>query len=370
MEVTIEQLMYGNFIKYDQMQTLTQQAVEYFVNNGFPQAADANTINIYIDMYSMLRSLYATRSKDYDVVTNVVIAASFINLCAHIRAYYRTRHRVETRIYLVYSQNQGFVPQKFYYDYQYKWNKTLKDRTDINNLISSNLGLLETLCPYLNDIFFINTTTEPAVVIYDRINKDEILYPGIPNFIFTKDQFMYQIPAVKANTVVFRVSKKEKDDSSFLVSYSNAIYSLMENINPSSNTLTLANSISPGLTSLFMAMTHVPSRDMKSAYNSNKAVSVLYNLISNKHILNGYNFYSSLQRVQDKIQPNLQSRTGPEFNILSRFAAIDVIYQHALYMNTPESKDEHYLVRKIDNDGVREINNKYFKAVPLDLNRL
>ena len=360
MEVTIEQLLYANYIKYDKMAILTQQA---FVGS------DATIVNVYIDMHSLLKNLYAEFYHNTTIKSYVVIAASFINLCAHIRAYFRSRHRVESRIYLVYGENRGEFNKKFYYDYLSTWNKTLNAHTEVTEFINANLGLIEMLCPYLNDIFFIKTDVEPGVAIYNRINKDELI-PGlekVPSIIITKDEkYLSQIPATKPNVVIYRVCKNRGEDISYYIASDNI---WLYNTN-SPEYYSRAKSLNPGLLSLFMAMTHVPSRDIKSSYNTPKAIAKLHELIQDGHLWNSYNFVASLQYAADQIQVNLKSRSGPAYDIISKFKAIDIIYQHAAYMETPESKNESYLIRKIDNDGVREINNQYFKDIPLDLDRL
>lgn len=361
LSITLEQLLYGNYIRYDTLQTLTLSA---FANS------DAEMCNIYIDMANMLRPLYGT-NYNISVENYTTIASSFINLCAHMRAYYRSRHRVETRIYMVYSDNLGEVPRKFYNDYNASWVNNFMSKPNITKMIKDNLDLLRILCPYLNDIFLIETTNEPAVAIYDRINKDEILFPGIPNIIITKDVYAFQLPAMKMNTVIFRPAKKEGMDTSFMINTPNVLVSYMQSTHRQGGaTIDLAANISPELLSLFMAMTNVPSRDVKSVYNANKAIAVINNLIQNHHIVDGYNFVQALVMVEQQIQPNLRSRPGQQFNVLARYKAIDLVFQHSLYMNTPECLNEAYLVRKIDDNSVREINNKYFVSNPLDLNRL
>ena len=54
----------------------------------------------------------------------------------------------------------------------------------------------------------------------------------------------------------------------------------------------------------------------------------------------------------------------------NRFKAIDLRYQHMLYKQLPESKEQSYLQRLQDPETVRSINDRYFSNVPLDLERL
>ena len=359
--ITLEQLLYSYYIRYDTLQMLTQTAFA---------GSDANVVNVYIDMANMLRPIYA---QHYGVAIEnyTTVASSFINLCAHMRAYFRSRHHVETRIYLVYSDNLGDTPRRFYTDYAATWVNNFNSKPNVTKMIKDNLDLLRLLCPYFNDIFLLETTNEPTVAIFDRINKDELLFPGVPNIVLTKDIYAYQLPAMKTNTVIYRPCKHNGVDESFVVSTGNVLPLYMEATHRQGGaTLDLAANVNPQLLSLFMAMTNVPSRDLKSVYNANKAIAVINNLIMNQHIVDGYNFVQSLVMIEQKIQPTLRSRPGPQFNVLARYKAIDMVFQHSLYMNTPECMNEAYLIRKIDDDSVREINDKYFAQNPLDLNRL
>ena len=360
--VSIEQVMYSNYIKYDSLLRMTSEAFA---------GSNADVVNIYIDMHSLLQCIYA---QDVMIENYTSITSSFINLCAHLRHYFRTRHRVESRIYLVHSSNNSNNQRQFLYGYNNKWIKTYTSNKKITELIVANNNLLELLCPYLNDIFFIDSTNEPNVVIFDRICKDELIYPEYPNIIISKDVMMYQIPAIKDNTVIYRPYRKDGVDMSFYINKANCLNNYVEttrSLNASNPQLTAClDTLSPELLSLLIAMTNMPSRGIKSVYNIRTATAKIVDLLINSRIPNGYNTYLVIQTILDYIQPRSEKFQSIEMNILNRFKAIDMVFQHSLYMYTVESADEHYLIRKIDNNAVREISEKYFAANPLDLNRL
>ena len=356
MDISIEQRLYSSYIKYEVLERLTLAA---FTNSN------AEVVNIYIDMHSILKALYVNNSY---MISNIptAIASSMINLCAHMRAYYRSRHHVETRIYLVYSENRCDLNNRIYEGYNYSWLNNLSNSQPITKNIEENLELIEILCPYLNDIFFIRTEFEPAVVILDRICKDEVLYPAIPNIIISKDPYMYQVVAMKSNAVIFRPKKRDGLDVSFMVT-NPTVFSDYTSLFKERQIEYLIN---PSMFSLFLAMTKLPCRNIPALYNSTKAMNVINNLIMNNHIINGYNYASIIQDLSLQINPDLKKRQGVKYDIPTRFKAIDIVFQHDIFRTKPESQDERYLVRKIDNDGVREINNQYFRANPLDLMRL
>ena len=90
--IPLEVLLYSNYIKYDKLKELTNFQ---FANSN------ENTLNIYIDMYTILRPLY----KRNLIQNSSIFASMILNLAAHMRAYYWTRHRVATNIYIVMSSN-------------------------------------------------------------------------------------------------------------------------------------------------------------------------------------------------------------------------------------------------------------------------
>jgi hypothetical protein len=57
-------------------------------------------------------------------------------------------------------------------------------------------------------------------------------------------------------------------------------------------------------------------------------------------------------------------------NFAFRYNAVDLLYQHLLYKQMPESLDYSWLIDLKDPESIRDINNRYFVDNPLDLNSL
>ena len=80
--IPLDVLLYSNYIKYDKLKELTSFQ---FANSN------ENTLNIYIDMYTILRPLY----KRNLIQNSSIFASMILNLAAHMRAYYWTRHKAD-----------------------------------------------------------------------------------------------------------------------------------------------------------------------------------------------------------------------------------------------------------------------------------
>ena len=81
-QVNPKNILYGYYIKYQKLMELT---LEEFRNTS---NASATKVNIYIDLYDMLYSLYTSKVNIRDTFD---ISSTIINLVAHLRGYYK-RH--------------------------------------------------------------------------------------------------------------------------------------------------------------------------------------------------------------------------------------------------------------------------------------
>lgn len=351
MKMSVEQLMYANYIKYDNLKNLTSGA--------FPQS-NSDMVNVYIDMNSLTRSLYKFNNSTIQIENYPILTHSIINLCAHIRGYYLTRHRVGTNIFIIYSKNCPDFSKQFYTTYNAKNEAMIKSNGFITNLIDSNNELLTVLCPFIKDIYFIQDTFETGVVIYDLITKQ---HNGFPNILLTKDVYLYQLPTLIPETVIFRPFKKNKEDLSWRVNNLDAIGAYIKYTRNDSRYD--VRDIHSSLLSLLMALTNLPERNIKAVFNIQKGLDVIRNGIENKKILNGYNT-DIRPLLQDLNSTRGINSTSLEF----RFKALDIVYQHSIYMNTTNAQVNTIpLVNLHDPDSVKQINNEFFGGT-LDVDNL
>jgi len=348
-KISLEQLLYTNYIKYDRLTLL--------INEAF-KGSNANTVNVYIDLYSILKGLYVNNS--YNIEDYSIVTSSIINLVAHMREFFKTRYRVYSKFFIVYSKNCPYVNKQFYIGYNNKHELSFNANKLVDDMIANNIELLNTLCPYLPDIHFIQGTFETGVIMYDLICRNETV-DSSPHIILSKDMYNYQLAAMRDNITILRPKKVNKQDASYFINKNNLINMyLWDKKSDYQNTILM-----PGLISYIMALSSVPERNIKSAFGIKKTMKTIEQAVSKYKIVNGYNsdplgFFFNLDIDKIKI-------CDKEFEC--RFKAIDILFQHNIFINTPECQSIE-LKDLYDPETVKEINNKYFVKNPLDLNRL
>lgn len=345
--VEMLRMINSNYIKYDKLQQLTNEALA---------GCNASLAYIYLDLNSILKSLYPENItiEDYSSITSCII-----NMCAHYREYYWTRHKVNTVFFLIYSDNTPYFNNMMYPNYNNSMKMTIKNNILKYEMFTHNFELLSILCPYLPDIFFIQRKEEVGVVIYDIMSKYDI-NNDYAHIIISKDIYNYQLVTLKPNTLILRPKKNKGEDLSYYVNVNNVLdmYLAKRSVKKRSDI------ISPNLLSLVMALNNLPERNIDTCLNITKTIKYLEELIKNNMIVNGYN--SDILYIGNYISKTENSFSPMILN--NRFKAIDIINQQLLYMSTNKGYKE--IVNLNDPDSVRDINTKFFINNPLDLNRL
>lgn len=357
----VADILYGNYIKYDRMYEMTKFA--------FYGEIKSESVNIFIDVYSMMLSLF--KRPEAMVKDRYVIASCLINLAIHMRAYFETRHRKTAKVYLVYggdrilpkldytlNQSYGFIPL-------YNSDNVLMEDSNyvLQCLINENFEILQTLCPYIHDIFFISSHQLGFNVLVgdlDRIDDD-------PNIILSKDPMSYELVAYIPRTCMFRPKKYKMDDNSWVVTKS-TLYNAYRH-GELNNTSEIDVSLNPQLFSLFLSLAGVKSRSLRSLFSSGTSIKMIQKAIM-MNIIPNDNCVASLLNSQDDIEilKLLQGTTVEPKEVKKRLALIDFPTKMMEYdSNFYDVK--HECVNHYDPDAVREINNKYFVQYPLDLNR-
>ena len=346
----LESILYGYYIKYTKMKELVDQA---FLNT--PQS---NCIDIYVDVFDMLKPIY---SKDIYANKQYVIVSSVINLAAHIRQYFRRYHNMWARIFLVYADNSTNNHKQFCPEFGNDDYKTTFNYGRNNELILSQLELVKILAAYIENVYFVRKYTMFPMFVYDNILKNST----IPAIILTKNNYAYQIPALIPNTAVFRPRKHLTEDTSFAVFGSNVLYQCYSHIT-SSKTLEYMVNINPQHLSLLMALTGNKQFNLHSSMSSTVTIRILYEAIMSGKLLNSH--IADIEYAYS-VMPDLAKYIDIT-NFKARYNACDLIYQHLLYSQMPEALDYTWIVDFKDPNTVKDINNRYFIDNPLDLDSL
>ena len=118
---------------------------------------------------------------------------------------------------------------------------------------------------------------------------------------------------------------------------------------------------------IIMALTRVPTRGLKSMYSLDNALNMLDIRVANSSVplkypwdpnlfFNGLDYY-----VFGSINKDIPQ-------LVNRFKAVDSVFFQLLgYKEMPESKIYNGIINLYDPKGMQEINEKYFKDYPLDL---
>lgn len=344
------------YIKFNRLQELTPYM-------GIDETT--SVVDIYIDLYDMLKRLYGS---DLYANKSLTIVSSIINLAAHMRAYYKTRHGMWTRIFLIYADElndnqRQFWPNMGINDYT----NTLNYNT-IHHMVLSQLQLVKILAGYIPDVYFVPKHSCFSVVAFNLITKNYGDYYEPTSIILSKSRYNYQIVGMlgKHKVFQFRPCKFNRDDMSVLVTPQNAILSYYYKLSPTGTNITKIKEISPELMSILWSLNGCEPRNVSTAVNIKRSINMIHDAIVNYRINNCYNsdpdfVYNNLVSVSNSIDID---------TFRYRFQALDLVYQHRIYANSPESLDSTWYINLQDPNTVKELNNKYFADNPLDLGNL
>jgi hypothetical protein len=352
--VSIETIIYGSYVKYDRLQ---QQVYNTFSNTSI---ASATELNIFIDLYSVLKSIfsenYRTDISDYTAITSGVI-----NMCSHYRAFFK-RLSVHTKFYIVFSFNTCDINRKFVSGY----NQSFYNKSQIkmfNDVAMNNFSLLELLCPYLPDIFFVRSPRnfESSILIANLIEQ---INDGNPNLIISRDIYPLQLCSLYPYTSYLYPKKVRGLDESVMIpisekqSFSYEFWNLVASIRRIK--LESIGDISPINYSLFSALHRFPERNIDQLTDLNNVRYIINKIVGNSNIkVHPQQLYEDYE-ISSKIQVALAE---------SRLKALDIEYILPFYKNDPESKSIK-LENLSDDRAINTINAKFLSHNPIDLSKL
>ena len=352
-KVSVENLIYGAFVKYDRLQ---QQVFNTFSNTSI---ATATHLNIFIDLYSILKSIFSEHNRT-DISDYTAITTGIINMCSHYRGFFK-KLSVHTTFYIIASLNTCDINRKFVIGY----NEKFYGKSQIElfaNMVNSNFELLELLCPYLPDIHFVKSPRnfESAVIMGHII---ETLKDGQPNLIISKDlyplQLCYQYPYT---SYLYPIKKKNGIDESIMIpisekpSFRFEFWNLVSNIRKFDVNSIL--DISPVNFCLFSAMNRFPERYLNGMLNVVATKNYIYSIIGGEDV----KIYP--MQLYENNAANLQVSL-----IEARLKTLDIQFMLPYYRNDPESRSIQFKNLRDDNI-INMINAKFFAHNPIDVSKL
>lgn len=337
--------IYSYYVKYARLTEL--------INKEFA-GSDATEVNLLIDVCDILCKV-ESYSKMYNVPpsNDLVLMAGLINLVAHYRQFFKTRYGCTTKIWLINSVGNTISPL---YDKNYR-SKFPGDQYRIDD------NIFDEMCKYIPDVQYV-TGRGDFVTIASFIMSYHVT--KFPYIALTKDPYSFQLCA-KDNVWVLRPKKKNKDDVSYLVNQYNAIYYYCQETFRKIPSEKKFESYPTDIIGIIMAMSRVPTRGLKSMYSLDNVLNILDFRITNSSIPLKYPwdpnlFFNGL----DHCTNGAINKDIPR--LVNRFKAVDSVFFQVLgYKQMPESKTYNGIINLYDPKGMQEINEKYFKNYPLDL---
>lgn len=344
-----DHILISNYVKYDRL--------EYIINNEFKNS-NADHINLYIDMYSMIKSIYKLDPSQF--IDEYSIASCVINACAHYRNFFWTRYRVTCEIWIVFSAMEESIKEarSFYPNYDNIF--TMENNPAMDKMIMNNVEILKLLCPYIPDVQFIHSVFEPGVVFGAIIQNQQV---AIPNIIISKDPWNLQVVSNMKKIYMIRPIKKNGVDLSVIISKYNVLeyYTSMRKIEGCD-----VSKIDSSYLQFIIAATRFPERGMKSLHSLSSIIRYLNNAIEDPAVpMLHSQIFSDVTWLCETLMANSICKLKI-YEINLRMDAIGFTNCLYRYYVSPYT-DNLSMINLLDPDSVKRINETYFSKVPLDL---
>lgn len=342
--------LYGYYVKYEKLTEL--------INYHF-RGSNATTLNIFIDMNDILSKMehFSQKTNVYPD-SDLVIISGLINMAAHYRQFFKTRYGCHTKIWIVNTVGPGAIAQDFFPRYEYP----------ISTFNTPELyDKINTICKFIPDVMVYLSNTEVSSAVIGILEKEPCPNPSI---VITKDPFNFQIAGyIPKNPngviMVLRPSKFQGQDNSYIVTHDNAIMSYFNAIK--SNVVIPAHlAVRGDMLPIYMALTRIPSRKFPSFHKAQKAVNLIGEMTTKDESLLRYPW--DPMKYFEKLFAPREYTMKDVYIATKRFQACECVnLQPMYYKEKPDYKAYIGMINLYDPKGVQEINEKYFKNIPLDL---
>ena len=352
--VSGESLIYSYFVKYDRLKDLI---LTHYVNS------DAEHLDIYIDIYSILKSISRYNHNQITYNDSMFLASGIVNMCTHYREYFKTRHGVTTRFFLINSTVDDSVNNScrlFYKDYDKKYGNGYNGKME--ELFSKNMTSLKTLYPFLPNIYYIELPFEFRDAVLDirnyELRNSNIQYPTL---LITKDLFNITILSIDPTIKILRPHKDNKlgCDDSYIIdcfNWSSILFSERK-------VEYVPNNIFCGLIPMVLALSRCPERNIKRMYNLDVVMKRLNEM--KDYNLNILMYYTSdMETFCNEFIRTMKTKKNP-IEIINRFKVIHCYPYSSMNIELWYKK-----IDLEDMNALKELNETLFKNCPLDIQSL
>lgn len=351
--ISIEHISTFYMVKYDQMHQLVNMAL-----NGY----GSREITLYIDLYGLYKTIISRRHRT-DTSDYTAMVPAIINICVHYRQFFK-KLGVYCHIFLISSYNVPEINRKMVAGY----NRTMMEKlraADIAEMVDFNIELLEILCPYLPDIYFIKTKFESSVVMNHLIQMEWEKGHKCPVMIISTDIMPAQLTTMYDHVCFLRPKKNKGVDNSTIIYprgqkyFENSFYLTVYADNRFSAPELPTPQVHPSNYMLLSALTSFSPRDIKLLANPMFAKKLIRDVVGD-HRMDMTALYL--------LSPVLQDRY-PQAILEARFNVLDIPSMMVIFNNDMEIYNISY-ENLIDPGALQMINSKYFANNPIDLYRL
>lgn len=351
--------LYSACIKYDRLKAIIDEEYKDYPHMNF--------ITLFVDINSIVKSYFGdTKGREYEFEDYYSIASGIINICAHYRQFFKTRYRMYCVVHLVYSNiQQKNVGSMFLKEYT---NKLNLNNVKMLKTLEDNINMLSILTPYLPDIqLSITDKFETGVMINDIINKEVSAGNVNPNIILTKDRYNYQL-LMSNNDITILRPRKNEDDISYAVSKKSVIRQVLTDYWSYEKAASAGfNNVNASWLSTLFVLSRLPDKGITSYVSIDKALNIIKKIVDDGIYQVTSDFSFMANTVISKYYPKA---SNDYFIIENRYKGIDLGNAYMIFLNTSEANTYKGIVNLVDDNTVKEINNKYFVKNPLDLNAL
>lgn len=376
----LDSLLFSCYVKYDRL--------SFLMFNEFGNRPEGNCthVNLFIDLYSVMRSICFREDFRADPGMEYSLASRVINMAAHYREYFKSRHNTSTSIYIVSSFNMNDNTTRILPEYKSKI--ALAKENGCYDYLVQNIKVLNSLVPYLPGIYFRHYEyNNTSAAMLDIMNYNVEHGNTDPNIVITKDIVTYQLVNYnKALTICIRPKKTVhqdfngsniSEDTSYSINRNSLMFTYAkEKMQNTSNheimnkRLEKIGKISPELYSAFLTFTGVGEYNLPAITKFPTTLNDFHKVfVEEQFLLNQYNndIEYLIQMIQG-VSSSKKSEIDPRY-VLTRFSLIDLISNYnALVFNNIERYVE--VEDLYQPDMVKDINERFFTKCPLDLNVL
>jgi hypothetical protein len=334
----VEPIINFQKVRYDKLKEIIE-----------PGLIKDKTINIYINFNSILEYFYAPRvveamnsleSKDH-----LIFVSEFINLMAHYRHYFYSRHKCSTRFFVYFLNKEPYGDKHYMQSMLHMRSHNHIKTGTMNEVLDININMIDTICKYLSNIYFIKSegldhSTIPYYIL-SKLSKRENEF----NIIMTHDYFDYQLLNFP-RTVVLSAS----GDRSKIYKRENIYDKKLKGLK-----YELRNQLSPELFTLIMTFMGNKERDIEKIgnYGFAKIIKKLDEFIDSGLIKNGYNFnLDYLSKLFGIVDTRILERN---------FGFCDLRIRNKIISEAKENIIKSKLINLRDNNTIMELNSKYFQ---------